>query len=213
MLCSKLTNAPCVTVYADWCGPCKAIAPLFQKLADSAASVASVRFVKIDTDAHKDIASQHQVTALPTFMVFKDGKVLEKIQGADPNKLRQTVMRLAGELMTGGASSSAAAGSSGGASAGGSWRGAELPRGYGDVTDQIEIKGCELLNADDENGNVRVLFEASKPSALDGKDGNDFVESGSDDQLLLFMPFSAMIKLHTLQVSYTPSPVTCLADY
>ncbi|KAH6691560.1 thioredoxin [Plectosphaerella plurivora] len=193
--------------YADWCGPCKAIAPLFQKLAESAANVESVAFVKIDTDALKDIAAQHQVTALPTFMVFKDGKVLEKIQGADPNKLRQTVMRLAGELMTGGGASSsgAAAGSSSGGSGGGSWRGAELPRGYGDVTDQIEIKGCELLNADDDNGNVRVLFEASKPSALSGKEGaNDFVESGSDDQLLLFTPFSSMIKLHTLQLTSLP---------
>lgn len=191
--------------YADWCGPCKAIAPIFQKLAETAASINTVRFAKVNTDVLQDVASQYSVTALPTFIIFKDGKVHEKIQGADPTKLRQAVMKLAGEIMPGGSSSSGGGASGSGSSSGGVWRGAGLPRGYGDVTDQIEVKGCELLNADDDAGSVRVLFDNAKPSALEGKtDGKDWVESGEDDQLLLFTPFQAVIKLHTLQLTSIP---------
>lgn len=204
-------------VYADWCGPCKAIAPLFQKLSETAAGVPSVRFAKVDTEAKRDVAAAYDVTALPTFIVFKDGQVLERIQGADPRKLQQAVTRLAGHLLSGGGSSSSnngggaasASGSSSGngnsGGANGSWRGASLPRGYTDITDQIEPKGCELLNADDNSGSVKVLFDGSKPSALGEKKSDegknkDWVESGEDDQLLLFMPFQSMLKLHTLQV-------------
>lgn len=141
-------------------------------------------------------------------MVFKNGKVLEKIQGADPRKLQSVVQRLAAEVLAGGGASGGASssGSGSGSGSGGVWKGAELPRGYQDITDQIEPKGCELLNADDDAGSVRVLFDGSKPSALDKKEGvKDWVESGEDDQLLLFMPFQAMLKLHTLHVS-VPRP-------
>ncbi|KAM0273206.1 hypothetical protein ACHAQH_008396 [Verticillium albo-atrum] len=202
-----LKETPYVVVdfYADWCGPCKQIAPLFQKLSETAAEIDSVKFLKVDTEANSDVASAHQVTALPTFMVFKNGKVLEKIQGADPRKLQAVVQRLATEVLAGGASSSASGSSSGGS--GGVWKGAELPRGYQDITEQIETKGCELLNADDDAGSVRVLFDGSKPSALDNKEGagaKDWVESGEDEQLLLFMPFQAMLKLHTLHITSLP---------
>ncbi|KAF4630995.1 hypothetical protein G7Y89_g7139 [Cudoniella acicularis] len=87
-----------------------------------------------------------------------------------------------------------------------SWRGAELPSRYTDVTDQIEVRGCELLNADGDFGDVAVLFEKSAPSALNKTGGStkDWVESGADDQLLLFMTFQSMIKLHTLQITSLP---------
>lgn len=77
-----------------------------------------------------------------------------------------------------------------------------MPRGYTDITDHVEIRDCEVLNADDEAGTVRTLFEFSKPSALNnGKStAKDWVQSGSDDQLLLFIPFQATVKLHTIQV-------------
>lgn len=95
-------------------------------------------------------------------------------------------------------------GSGSGSGSGGSWRGAELPRGYGDITDQVEVRNCELLNADDEAGPVKMLFESTKPSALDKGKGKpsspDWIQSSTDDQLLLFIPFQGSIKLHTLQV-------------
>lgn len=91
-------------------------------------------------------------------------------------------------------------------SGGGDWKPADLPKGYSDITEDVELRGCELLNADDGAGPVKVLFDSSKPSALN-KDGKaspkkDFVQSGADDQLLLFIPFQSIVKLHTLQVRF-----------
>jgi hypothetical protein len=130
-------------------------------------------------------------------MVFKNGLPTEKIQGADKNKLLRVVQDIA--------SIATAAGSSTGSSGGG-WRKGELPKGYGDVTDQVDVKGLELLNSDSDFGTVRTLFETSKPSALDNKGKaaddkqKDWVESDTDEQLMLYMPFQAMLKIHTLQV-------------
>lgn len=132
-------------------------------------------------------------------MIFKQGKVEEKIQGADPRKLQAVIKKLAAEAD--GASSSGF-GSSG---SGSSWRKGDLPKGYNDITDQIEIKGLELLNADSEFGSVRVLIDDAKPSGLSGgkavatKD-KDWVESDTDEQLMMFMPFQATLKVHTIQV-------------
>ncbi len=104
---------------------------------------------------------------------------------------------------------SAGEGSSGaGDSEGGSWNGAVVPRGYGDLTRQVELNRCELLNVDIEAaGGVRVLFESNKPSGLGNgakSSTKDWVESDTDEQLLLFIPFQSMLKLHTLQVRFSP---------
>lgn len=180
-------------VYADWCGPCRQIAPLYESLAGSLTRPNLVAFVKINNDTNKDLAGEYGVSALPTFLVFRDSKVIEKVQGANPKQLQGVVTKLAAEVETLG---------DGSAPAGDLWRGAEIPRGYGDITDQVEKAGCELLNADEAAGPVKVLFETSRPSALEKPDrpSKDWVESGADDQLLLFIPFQSSIKLHTLQV-------------
>lgn len=129
-------------------------------------------------------------------MVFKQGEPVEKVQGADVQKLQAVVRDLA-SMATDGAGSS-------GSNHASSWRKAELPKGYTDVTDQVDLKGIELLNADSEFGTVRTLVDSSKPSALNAKrkkaDTKDWVESDTDEQLMLFMPFHATLKIHTLQV-------------
>jgi hypothetical protein len=130
-------------------------------------------------------------------MVFENGKQSDKIQGADPRKLQAVVKKLV----------AAADGPSGSASSssGGNWRTGDLPKGYSDVSDQVDVKGLELLNADSEFGSVRTLFEGSKPTGLQkGKAEakvKDWVESDTDEQLMLFMPFQSTLKVHTLQVS------------
>jgi hypothetical protein len=83
-----------------------------------------------------------------------------------------------------------------------------LPKGYSNVGDQVDVKGLELLNADSDFGGVRVLFDGSKPSALEngkaaeGK-AKDWVESDTDEQLMLFVPFQSTLKVRMLQVSLT----------
>ncbi|PTB67159.1 DUF1000-domain-containing protein [Trichoderma citrinoviride] len=184
--------------YADWCGPCKQIAPLYASLAEQISRPGLLTFVKIDNDKNQDLAQEYNVSALPTFLLFRNGKVIQKVQGANPTELKTVIEKLASEL------ESLAEGSGSGGPA---WKGAEVPRGYSDVTSEIEIKGCELLNADDDAGPVRVLFESSKPSALSegaAPATKDWVQSGADDQLLLFIPFQSTIKLHTLQITSFP---------
>ncbi|KAH0526080.1 hypothetical protein TsFJ059_009460 [Trichoderma semiorbis] len=186
--------------YADWCAPCKQIAPLYASLAEQISRPNLLTFVKIDNDANQDLAQEYGVTALPTFLLFRSGKVIHKVQGANPTELRAVIEKLASEL------ESLAEGSGSGSGSGGIWKGAEIPRGYSDITDQVELRGCELLNADDDAGPVKVLFENSQPSALreGASAAKDWVQSGSDDQLLLFIPFQSTIKLHTLQITSFP---------
>lgn len=190
----SIADSASFLVWADWCGPCKQIAPVYASLAERISRPNLLTFVKVDNDKNQDLATEYGITALPTFLLFRNGKVIHKVQGANPVELRAVIEKLASEL------ESLADGLP--ESTGGAWKGAEIPRGYTDVTDQVEIKGCELLNADDDAGPVRVLFEAAKPTALsEGKsEAKDWVQSGSDDQLLLFIPFQSTIKLHTLQV-------------
>ncbi|KAH6608775.1 hypothetical protein Trco_002121 [Trichoderma cornu-damae] len=192
----KSSSIVVVDFYADWCAPCKQIAPLYASLADKISRPGLLTFAKVDNDKNQDIASEYGVTALPTFLLFRDGKVIHEVQGANPVELKAVLEKLAQEV--GMLAEDLASGST--------WKGAEIPRGYRDVTDEVEIKGCELLNADDDAGPVQVLFDSSKPSALDqGKStSKDWVQSGSDDQLLLFIPFQSTIKLHTLQITSFP---------
>jgi hypothetical protein len=94
--------------------------------------------------------------------------------------------------------------------------GAGLPKGYGDITGEIDPKGVEILNLDDDSSPARVLFDSSKPSALKqsraaaakASGEKDWIESGTDDQLLLFMPFQSMVKLHTVQLTSIPPSST-----
>lgn len=141
-------------------------------------------------------------------MVFKQGEPVETIKGADGQKLQRVVRELA-TMSTGLGSSSGSSGSN--------WRSGELPKGYKDISDQVDVKGLELLNADSNFSGVRVLFEGSKPSGLDmkgkaSKDENksDWVESDTDEQLMLYMPFQAILKVHTLQVGSSPLPFTVI---
>lgn len=71
-----------VDFYADWCGPCKMIAPALEELATEYAGRLSV--VKLDIDQAQETASTYGVMSIPTLMFFKDGKPLHKIVGAKP---------------------------------------------------------------------------------------------------------------------------------
>ena len=116
-------------------------------------------------------------------------------------KLQSIVKKLVSEVEEVG-KKGGKSGEASGSGSGALWRGAEIPRGYSDVTDQIEIQRCDMLNYDSEAGGVRALLDHSKPSSL-GADGKtkDWVETDTDEQLMLFIPFQSMLKLHTLQVS------------
>ncbi len=68
-----------VDFHAEWCGPCKMTEPIIEQLSGE---IKDVSFVKVDVDQNAEIASQFSVFSIPTFIVFKDGKVVNQFVGA-----------------------------------------------------------------------------------------------------------------------------------
>ncbi|OAQ96735.1 hypothetical protein LLEC1_08002 [Akanthomyces lecanii] len=108
-----------VDFYADWCPPCRAIAPVFSKLAEEHSSKSQLAFVKVNVDHVKNVAQRYNVSAMPTFVFFRDGaprgvaveglkarssvKVaadgsVDRILGADKDSLEATVQALSRQL-------------------------------------------------------------------------------------------------------------------
>jgi len=67
---------------AEWCGPCKAIAPLIKELATE--YVGRVAFGALDIDKNQKVPAQYQVRSIPTLLLFHEGKVLGQLMGAHP---------------------------------------------------------------------------------------------------------------------------------
>ena len=65
--------------WAEWCGPCRMIAPIIEQLA--AEMKGKVVFGKLDVDKNPQTSSKYRISAIPTLMVFKDGKYIDKIIG------------------------------------------------------------------------------------------------------------------------------------
>lgn len=74
-----------VDFWADWCGPCKQMAPVLDKLAEEYADKIDV--VKINTDQNPETPRAYNVMSLPTMNVYKDGEVVKQIIGAKPKRL------------------------------------------------------------------------------------------------------------------------------
>lgn len=68
--------------YADWCGPCKMLAPVLHEIAEENAGTLKVG--KINVDEQMDLAMRFQVSSIPMLVVFKDGKVVAKSVGYRP---------------------------------------------------------------------------------------------------------------------------------
>lgn len=84
-----------VDFWADWCGPCKQLAPVLEKVVSSYAG--RVRLVKLNVDQHPAIAGQLRIQSLPTVYAFKDGQPLDGFMGAQPEStIREFVDRLLG---------------------------------------------------------------------------------------------------------------------
>ena len=89
----KALEQPKVVTYytASWCGPCRAIAPVFEKLE---AEYESITFAKVDIDQLPDAASDAKIMSVPTFHFYKDQQLLGQFAGADKQKLEDTVDNL-----------------------------------------------------------------------------------------------------------------------
>jgi thioredoxin 1 len=115
----KSTRYVVVDFYADWCPPCRAIAPIFSKLADETSVEGGLAFAKVNVDHVNDVAGRYSVSAMPSFLFFEGGKPtlvsvpnikkgasvvladngsVERIRGADPMALTSVVLSLSSKV-------------------------------------------------------------------------------------------------------------------
>ena len=78
----QATKTVMVDFYADWCGPCKAIAPIIEELAATYAEQCTV--CKLNIDNAQDLAAQYGVMSIPTVIFFKNGEAVDQFTGALP---------------------------------------------------------------------------------------------------------------------------------
>lgn len=80
--------------WADWCGPCKRFAPVFEKASEENPEIT---FGKIDTEANQDIAAALQIQSIPTLMAFRDGILVFRDAGVmNPKQLRELIEQVRG---------------------------------------------------------------------------------------------------------------------
>jgi thioredoxin 1 len=71
-----------VDFWAEWCGPCKALAPTLEEIAEEMKT--QVKIMKLDVDANQNMASQFGIRSIPTMILFKNGKAVDQIMGKVP---------------------------------------------------------------------------------------------------------------------------------
>ena len=71
-----------VDFWASWCGPCKMLGPVIEKLADD--DQGKVKVCKVNIDEGKSSAAEYGIMSIPTLIIFKDGKVVDKFTGVLP---------------------------------------------------------------------------------------------------------------------------------
>jgi len=83
-----------VDFWASWCPPCKMMEPLISKLAKEYDG--KVKFTKVNVDQHRQLASNHHISGVPTIIIFKTGKEIQRLVGAQSKEqLKRIIQQVA----------------------------------------------------------------------------------------------------------------------
>ena len=80
----KSSEPVLVDFWAEWCGPCRMLAPTIDKIANEYQG--KVKVGKLDTDSNREVAMKYQISAIPTVILFKNGQVAQKFVGMKQEK-------------------------------------------------------------------------------------------------------------------------------
>ena len=80
-----------VDFYADWCGPCKMMAPIIKELAEAYAG--KIKIGKLNVDENPNAAVQYKVMSIPTFLLFQNGEKVNAVSGAVPKKELEALLQ------------------------------------------------------------------------------------------------------------------------
>jgi thioredoxin 1 len=80
-----------VDFWANWCGPCKMMAPVLESISDE---LKEVSFAKVNVDENENLADKYEILSIPTLLVFKDGKPVDTLVGFMPkDSLKQAISK------------------------------------------------------------------------------------------------------------------------
>jgi len=134
---SQLVNAGPKLVVVDftasWCGPCKRVAPFFEEMSTRYTRAV---FLKVDVDECQETAAANKITAMPTFVFFRNKTKIDQMSGADTNALEEKVKQHIGE--------------------GGEEEDSGV-KGYMDLNTFLDKNACECLNEDDDHPYTHCL--------------------------------------------------------
>lgn len=119
------TSTAIINFTATWCGPCKVMKPLFLQLESRHPTV---QFCSVDVDAAKDVAAHCKVASMPTFMLYRDGLVVDTVLGANKAALEQLLKK---------------------ASPSGASAAKKNNEGYSDLAGFVNLQRAECLNTVD----------------------------------------------------------------
>ena len=91
--CDEQTGSGYVMIdfWAEWCGPCRALAPVIDSIAESHGE--QIKVCKLDVDSNQRAAVRFGVRGIPTVIMMKDGKLVDQVVGNDPSKIRSMAER------------------------------------------------------------------------------------------------------------------------
>ncbi|KYN96163.1 thioredoxin 1 [Plasmodium gaboni] len=81
-----------VDFFAEWCGPCKRIAPFYEECSKTYTKMV---FIKVDVDEVSEVTEKENITSMPTFKVYKNGSPVDTLLGANDSALKQLIEKYA----------------------------------------------------------------------------------------------------------------------